>query len=233
MQEVKRGGQNRVPLVAFLALMVLAGCVARAQAQPLSQAPLSPAAGYAGSDRGQLGLPPLGAATVHRALWPLASSQVVSLQQQPTGVTATVQVESATIPQGQTQRVPIWVKNLTDPGGLGGFDLRVLFDPAVVNILIVEVGAPPFAANPYLEEDPAVIVPIQKVDNSKGQALFNHIQVAIPGPTGDILVAYLTVKAVGPSGSSTPLDISVTSLIEARNGDDIPAVDQDGAVTIQ
>jgi hypothetical protein len=48
-----------------------------------------------------------------------------------------------------------------------------------------------------------------------------------------MLVAYLTIKAVGPSGSSTTLDISVTNLVDAYDGSEIPAVDSDGTVSIQ
>jgi|GEM_PF-2824306 len=135
---------------------------------------------------------------------------------------ATVQVGSVSIPQGQQAQVAVTVKGVNDPDGLGGYDFKITFNLAVVNVVSVSGGQAPFSGTPTY-----------KAYNAAGQVFFNATQGSIPGPTGDIVVAYVTLQAVGSPGSSTSLDISIFNLLETAAGDNIPAVDSDGTVTIQ
>ncbi len=134
---------------------------------------------------------------------------------------ATVQVGSASIPQGQQAQVAVTVKGVNDPDGLGAYDFKITYNPAVINVVSVSGGQVPFSGTPT-----------QKVTNTTGLVAFTTTHGSIPGPTGDVIVAYVTLQAVGALGSSTVLDIKITTLAETANGDDIPAVDQDGSVTI-
>ncbi|MBI2934768.1 MAG: S8 family serine peptidase, partial [Chloroflexi bacterium] len=130
----------------------------------------------------------------------------------------TVETGSATLPPGGNTQIPVSVKGTSDSWGLGAYDFRATFNPQVVRVDQVLTGD--FAP------------PTKKLDNTNGAVLFNAYQSDMPGPTGDVVVAYLKVTAVGGSGSSTPLDISITTLSNSDGGA-IPAADVDGTVTIQ
>lgn len=56
-------------------------------------------------------------------------------------------------------------------------------------------------------------------------------QPAVPGPTKDVVVAYVTVTAIGPSRSATPLTISSVNLTNA-DGKDISALVTSGSVSV-
>lgn len=85
----------------------------------------------------------------------------------------------------------------------------------------IEPGQSPFY-------DPAAY----NIDNSSGVVVLNDYHSNSTGPTGNRTVAYLAITATGSSGQSTPLDVTITTLSDSV-GDDIPATDVDGLVTIQ
>ncbi len=130
----------------------------------------------------------------------------------------TVQVNSATLPPAGSAQIPIRVRNISDAAGLGGYDFKLTFNPQVIRVDDVPGGSFPW--------------PTSNIDNTSGVVSFNAFRSTMPGPTGNVIVAYLAVTAVGGSGSSTPLNISITTLGNS-NGGDIPATTTDGTVTIQ
>ncbi|MBI4332933.1 MAG: hypothetical protein HY673_16825 [Chloroflexi bacterium] len=129
-----------------------------------------------------------------------------------------VVVGSAHLPLGKSVRIPVTVKNITARNGLSAFDLSVRFKPEVVRVDDVVGGTAPFDA-------PAA----KNIVN--GQVLFTGFQTGIPGPKGDIIVAYLLVTAVATTLSTTPLDITVSALADA-SGDPIPATPVRGWVSV-
>ncbi|MBI4332117.1 MAG: S8 family serine peptidase [Chloroflexi bacterium] len=130
----------------------------------------------------------------------------------------TLEVGSATLPPGGSTQIPVTVKNITDGLGLGAYDVKVAFNPLVIRVDNVLAGSFPN--------------PARKIDNVAGAVAFTAYQPDIPGPMGDVIVAYLAVTAVGGSGTSTPLDLTINTLSNS-DGVAIPATDVDGMVTVQ
>ncbi|MEM2261726.1 MAG: hypothetical protein QXK24_04670 [Ignisphaera sp.] len=134
---------------------------------------------------------------------------------------AVVSAGSATLTPGGTANIPITVSNIPTNGGLGAYDIKVTFNPTVINILDITGGSTPFDA-----------ITAKNIDNINGWARFNHFITATQGPTGSITIAYLIVKAVGSAGSSTNIGIEATSLIDAKTGSEIPRSTSPGSVNI-
>ncbi|MBI4333298.1 MAG: hypothetical protein HY673_18695 [Chloroflexi bacterium] len=135
-----------------------------------------------------------------------------------TSQNATVEIGSATLPPGGSVQIPVTVRNVSDGLGLGTYEVRVAFNRQVIRVDSVVAGS---FANPT-----------RNINNNEGWVLFGAYQTDVPGPTGDIIVAYLAVTAIGGSGSSTPLDLTINTLGNSDGGD-IPATDVDGSVIVQ
>ncbi len=132
---------------------------------------------------------------------------------------AIVQLGTATVANGGTFNVPVTIRNVTG-NGLGAYDIRVGYNSAVITVTGVLGGASPFNSAPTSNIA------------SPGQVLLNAYQAAQnPGPTGDIVVAYLVISGVGATGNSTALTVTVTTVAYA-SGVIIPAVAGNGSVTI-
>ncbi len=115
--------------------------------------------------------------------------------------------------------MPITVKNIPVPG-LGAYDLRISYDPAVINVTGVLGGAAPFNGSPTGNT------------GTPGLVLLNAYQATqFPGPTGDIVVAYVVVTAVGTSGSGTALNLTVITLSNVAGGN-IAVTPAPGSITI-
>ena len=115
---------------------------------------------------------------------------------------AAVRVDWVILSPGQEALLFVKVKDINDPDGLGAYDFAVQYDPSVAEIVEIVGGTAPFDG-----------VPTQNIDNSAGLAIFNAFQTSVvPGPTGEIIVAYLKVKAVGAPWTLTDLDLTITSL---------------------
>jgi hypothetical protein len=123
----------------------------------------------------------------------------------------------------ETGSVPVTVKEISLNGGLGAYDVKVTFDPAVIQVLDVTGGSSPFNS-----------ITAKNINNVAGEVRFNHFITATQGPTGTITVAYLSVKAVGGAGSSTSLGVTVYSLVDAETGNEItPRSTTSGSVTVK
>ncbi len=124
--------------------------------------------------------------------------------------TTTFAVGSITLYPGRTGNVPVMVTSIPVDGGLGAYNVKMAFNPSVISILDVLGGSSPFNA-----------ITAKNIDNTRGEAQFNHFITDIQGPTGDITIAYLNVRAVGNAGSSSALNVIELSLVNARTGEEI------------
>lgn len=132
---------------------------------------------------------------------------------------AIVQAGTVVVAAGGTVNVPVTIKNIPGPG-LGAYDIRINYNPAVINVTAVIGGAPPFGGAPTSNTG----VP--------GTVLLNAFQASqVPGPTGDIIVAYLVVSAVGAPGTSSALTPVITTVSDTSGGN-MPATTGNGSVTI-
>jgi len=71
------------------------------------------------------------------------------------------------------------------------------------------------------------------IDNSSGITRIGAIQAASPGLTGDIILANVTLRALGSGGESCMLNITITELKEASPEEiSIPVTTQNGTIVI-
>ncbi|GEM_PF-2944082 len=137
------------------------------------------------------------------------------------GGTATVGVGEASIPPGRRALVPITVANVTNPRGLGAYQMCVTFDPGVVRVVTVAGGDPPFQS-----------VADFNIDNAEGWVSVVGFQAAtLNGPRRPITVAHLNLEAVGDWGAITTLELHVTELFDT-NGDSMAATEFNGEVLV-
>ncbi|RLE70956.1 MAG: hypothetical protein DRJ43_00850 [Thermoprotei archaeon] len=134
---------------------------------------------------------------------------------------ALVKAGSASLKPGETATIAIRVENIPSNGGLGAYDIKITFNPSVVQVLDVVGGDSPFDA-----------ITAKNIDNANGWVRFNHFIATTQGPTGSITIARLKVKAVGAPGSSTSLIVEVISLVNAKTGEEIPRSTSPGSITI-
>ncbi|MBI4332934.1 MAG: hypothetical protein HY673_16830 [Chloroflexi bacterium] len=149
---------------------------------------------------------------------PVTPTPTVTPRPTPVPRGTAVVVGSAHLALGKSVRIPVTVKNITAPGGLAVYDFTVRYNPAVIRVDDVVGGMPPF-------DTPAAK---NIVD---GRVFFNGLQTGVPGPKGDIIVAYLVVTAVATTLSTTPLDITINTLADP-NGVAIPAAAVRGWVSV-
>ena len=134
----------------------------------------------------------------------------------------TVEAGSVSLYPGGTGNVAITIREIPSNGGLGAYDIKVAFNPSVVEVLDVLGGSSPFNG-----------ITAKNIDNNAGEVRFNHFITATQGPTGTITVAYLNVKAVDSAGSSSSLTVTIYSLVDAETGNEItPRSTVSGSVTI-
>jgi len=148
------------------------------------------------------------------------ASPTASPSPTPTPVSGTiVQADQGTLVVGSSGQVAVSVNNITDISGLGAYDLRIDYNPGIIQLTGVTGGAAPFSGSPTAN-----------INNTLGRVTFNAFQTSA-GPTGNIIVAYLLVNAVGFAGQVSPLTVTITTLASA-NGDSLPASPVHGSVTI-
>ncbi len=133
----------------------------------------------------------------------------------------TAELSSAKVSAGRTVLIPIIVKGIpVDSAGLGCYDLKLTFNPKVVRVGDIDCNGIDFAR-------PAAV----NIDNAKGVVLLNGFQSSIPGPVGDVTLAYLAVTVTGSPGDSGMLDVEITTLADSM-GNDIVTKDADDVVAI-
>ena len=151
----------------------------------------------------------------------LALAMLTPISDVKASPSTTVEAGSKSLFPGETANVPITVREITASAGLGSYDITVSFNPSVVRVLDVTGGDPPFDGKP-----------VSNPDNTKGLVKFAGYIVVKQGPTGNIIIAYLKVQAVGGAGSSSTLGVTVNNLYDA-NGTEITATGVSGSVTIE
>lgn len=142
----------------------------------------------------------------------------------PTPVPATkVEAGTKVFAAGSTgNTVPVWVKNIVDPEGLGAYEVRIEHDPAKMTVTNILGGDAPFDAAP------------SKNLSTPGVVLMSALQFAMnPGPAGDVLIANLVVNAIGAPGQVSPLTVVLTAVsVKDADGNNIPAAPIHGSVKI-
>jgi len=146
-------------------------------------------------------------------------NQIYSVTAAPTTI---VEAGSISLYPNNSGNVAITVKEITSSGGLGAYDIKVTFNPSVIQIQDVLGGSSPFSS-----------ITAKNIDNTAGTVTFNNFIIATQGPTGSITVAYINIKAIGSAGSSTAISITINSLVDAQMGNEItPRSGSSGTVTI-
>ncbi len=112
----------------------------------------------------------------------------------------TVTIDSANVSEGSNETVPI---NITDVADLCGVDIWLSYDSSVVVVDDISKGnLGPIAHN--ISNDPGVTK--MAWDSTEGV-------------TGNFILAYVTLTAVGSGGSVSPLDLAVNELYDSSLGD--------------
>lgn len=139
---------------------------------------------------------------------PAEHTPPADLRSQVGGLPVQVQVGEVTLGPGETGRVALLATGVTDADGVGGFELQVNYDPTVVNVVGVLAGDAAFTTSTgYIIANP---------DNTAGVLRIVGIQPQIPGPVGELVLAYLEVKAVGNPGAVSALDLLINGLIDSQ-----------------
>jgi adhesin/invasin len=135
-----------------------------------------------------------------------------------------VSIDDAIVYVDEVVTRSIMINNVTDPAGVGTADIKLSFDSNVVHVTAFTAG------------DFDSIVPNLEHNESGADSYvtFMAYQVYNSGLTGDVLVATVTLKAVGTAGLDSPLNITITMLANktALQGNVIPADDVDGTFAI-
>ncbi|HIE31842.1 MAG TPA: hypothetical protein EYP67_05620 [Methanosarcinales archaeon] len=109
--------------------------------------------------------------------------------------TATITIDDLIAEPEENVTVPIIVSNVTD---LGGCDINITYNVSVVHVVNV------------IEGDMTLLRYL--IDNETGWMHANTISVT--GLAEDVVVAYISLTAVGCEGDTSPLDISVDKLFD-------------------
>jgi len=111
-----------------------------------------------------------------------------------------------------TINATIQIKGVTD---LAAADIWLSYNNSVVEVSNVTAG------------DLGTIT--VAIDNPNGVTKMNRFSAT--GNTGDFILAYVTLQAVGSAGDTSPLDLDVKALVDA-DGDPITHATEDGVFTI-
>ncbi|MFC2017577.1 PKD domain-containing protein, partial [Chloroflexota bacterium] len=141
--------------------------------------------------------------------------------------TTEVVMPSLDVGPGDTFTIDVTVVNIPSAGtplqGLGAYDFTLSWNTSIITMLSEEGGNAPFASIPTAGPG------TWKTD---GTVYFNNAQTAmLPGPSGNITVARFEATAVGSVSETSPLSISVTSMVDT-NSVAIPRTTVDGSVLI-
>jgi hypothetical protein len=134
---------------------------------------------------------------------------------------AEVVINNASADSGNNTFTYLMLGNATN---VGVIDLNLSYDSSIV--VITEVK------DSEQQRRFDVVIP-NLVKNASGFVRIGAFQMENPGLDGSVVVANLTLKAVGDSGSTSPLGISVNELKDATpQGNDIPHTITPGTFTV-
>ena len=136
---------------------------------------------------------------------------------------AVIEAGSVALGEGKTGTVDVTVSNIVSADGLGSFELNVSFDSGVISVGVPQGGDTPFVTL----LDPAT------PDDAGTVSVIGEQTDVIPGPTGSVVIARLTVTAVGAAGESSSLIVaSGGDGLQDTTGVGIPAISVQGTVQI-
>jgi hypothetical protein len=110
-----------------------------------------------------------------------------------------VGIGSARVEQNAAATLPVTIHNATD---LGSIDLELTFDPAIVTVTSITAG-----------EFDTTVTNLEETAN--GFVKIVAFQAANPSLNGTIVLAQVTLGAVGAVDSTTPLNITVNRMTDA------------------
>jgi hypothetical protein len=136
----------------------------------------------------------------------------------PTAAAATtISVQDVTVLPGGSATIPIMITDVTDVGVAA---IEFSYNPSVVHVTAVT--------------DSQFDVCDPTIDNVTGEFEIAGVQFWSPGLNGNARLANVTLKAVGTSGQSSPLSITINELkTVGPPSQNIPADVDDGTFTIQ
>ena len=133
-----------------------------------------------------------------------------------------LRLTNASIPgQNQSATVSLVVEDFVAAAGLGGYDVRIEFDPRDLRVDGVSGGDGLFSAQPQG----------LRIDNSAGVVQIATFHTQIPGPRGTFTLARLQVTARGSLAAPSGLQLTVNGLFDSSGQPAIARI-ASGTVTI-
>ena len=114
----------------------------------------------------------------------------------------------------------IWVQGLDDAGQLGGYDITLAYDPAVIRVDSVDGGDAPFDGTPGFTMDAA-----------KGEVTLSSV-LSVGGPSAGARIARINISAVGELDDSSVITFTSAELIDGSNRTISATVESGGSATI-
>lgn len=138
----------------------------------------------------------------------------------------TVVIGSAEISVGGNAVVPLTARRISDPKGLAAFEIVIKYDPLAVRI--DEVQAPKkFEGLGEAQEGGTLI---SRIRPERGAVYIIAFHTDIPGPTGDVELAKLSLTGIKPG--IWPLEVRLDVLANT-DGEPIPAAAMSAVVTVR
>ena len=132
---------------------------------------------------------------------------------------AVVTIATTTVATSTSGSVAITVSDLADANDLGGYDIQVLFDPSLIQVIGVTGGDAPFDASPTVN-----------IDNVGGVVTIAFAIGDATGPLGTVEIANLHFSGLAPG--TTVLDLTIRNMANTVP-QEIPSSAVDGMVTVE
>jgi len=129
-----------------------------------------------------------------------------------------VSIEDVTVEEGESKVVPIMIENVTIPDGVGVSMIHLEYNKEVV--IVSDVADGDFDST------------ISYIDNEAGITKIASFQIMSAGLTGDVVVAYTNLTAVGSLDDTSVLNLTVETLVEPDSVTSIPHTVRDGTFMI-
>ena len=172
-----------------------------------------------------------GSSDLHFTYTKLANRDGTEISATPTDgsitAIATISIAGASTIQGcETSQVEIWINNVAD---LYGADVRLSFDPAVLEVVDADAGEPGIQIENGGFLVPPLYTALNEADNAAGTIKYAATQLnPTPPANGCGILAIVTFRA--KTAGSSDLDFTYTKLAD-RDGNTLPATPADGSVS--
>ena len=152
-----------------------------------------------------------GIATITATNGSVSGSTTITVTSLPSTST-TISIASQTVTPGSTVTVPIMANNITN---VAAYTISLTYNPAIV--VVDSVGAGALGG---------VTTVINNVTGVTQMSAFSTTP-----QSGNVILANVTLRAVGTAGQTSPLTLTVTTLSD-NNGNTIPAIVNNGTFSI-